>query len=222
MARNSIFEFDRNLNVVQGEINALEREIELLRSRQLTTAEVTVNTAGRVVQVLKNVGDRVRENEPLLRMEQTVAEGGPEGFCGGNVHAILYVPTQLAAKVRSGDVARVSPSDVKREEYGYIVGRVEWVATYAASSDDMREKLKNDQLVTGVRRRRPGLRGARVPRQRRRQRSQRLQVVVGHGTGAGDRAGRPLLCLDGGRRAPAVHLRDSSLATGQRSLAFHD
>nr|UXE45382.1 hypothetical protein Hi04_10k_c4711_00028 [uncultured bacterium] len=147
-ARNTIFEFDRNLNVVQGEINTLERDIEQLKSRQLTTAEVTVNTAGRVVQVLKNVGDRVRENEPLLRMEQAVAPGGSNGFCGGKVHAILYVPTQLAAKVRSGDLARVSPADVKREEYGYIVGRVEWVATYAASSDDMREKLKNDQLVT--------------------------------------------------------------------------
>lgn len=147
-ARNSIFEFERNLNVVQGELNSLEREIEILRSRQLTTAEVTVGTAGRVVQVLKNVGDRVRENEPLIRMEPAIADGGQDAFCGGNVHAILYVPTQLAAKVQSGDLARVSPSDIKREEYGYIVGRVEWVASYAASSDDMREKLKNDQLVT--------------------------------------------------------------------------
>jgi HlyD family secretion protein len=133
---------------VQSEINTLEREIELLKSRQMTNAEVTVNMAGQVVQVLKNVGDRVRENEPLLRMEQTVAEGGPHGFCGGKVHAILYVPTRLASKVQSGDLARVSPADVKREEYGFIVGRVEWVASYAASSDDMREKLKNDQLVT--------------------------------------------------------------------------
>lgn len=147
-ARNSIFEFERNLNVVQGEVNSLEREIEILRSRQLTTAEVTVSTAGRVVQVLKNVGDRVREDEPLLRIEPAVAQGGEGTFCGGNVHAILYVPTQLAAKVQSGDLARISPSDIKREEYGYIVGRVEWVANYAASSDDMREKLKNDQLVT--------------------------------------------------------------------------
>ncbi|MEO8077183.1 MAG: hypothetical protein ABI818_12700 [Acidobacteriota bacterium] len=147
-ARNSIFEFERNLNVVQAEVNALEREIEILRARQLTIAEVTVSTAGRVVQVLKNVGDRVRENEPLLRIEPAIVDGAQGAFCAGKVHAILYVPTQLAAKVRTGDLARVSPSDIKREEYGYIVGRVEWVASYAASSDDMREKLKNDQLVT--------------------------------------------------------------------------
>ncbi len=147
VARNTIFDFDRNLNVVQGELNALEREIEILRSRQLTTAEVTVNTGGRVVQVLKNVGDRVREDEPLIRLEPAIVPGTTEAVCGGNVHAIVYVAPQLAAKVRPGDLARVSPSDVKREEYGYIVGRVEWIANYAASSDDMREKLKNDQLV---------------------------------------------------------------------------
>ena len=44
-ARNSIFEFDRRLNVVQGELNALEREIEILRSRQLTTAEVVATAS---------------------------------------------------------------------------------------------------------------------------------------------------------------------------------
>ena len=130
------------------------------------------------MQMLKNVGDRVRENEPLLRIEPEAAEGGAEGFCGGNVHAILYVPTQLAAKVRAGDLARVSPSDIKREEYGYIVGRVEWIASYAASSDDMREKLKNDQLVQAFGGAGSGLRGARVSRARRLEHTQRLQVVL--------------------------------------------
>ena len=36
---------------------------------------------------------------------------------------------------------------MKKEEYGYIIGTVEWVSTFAASSDDMKEKLKNDRLV---------------------------------------------------------------------------
>jgi HlyD family secretion protein len=146
-ARNSIYEFDRSLNVVQAELNALERDAQALRSRQHATAEVTAATAGRVVQVLKSAGDRVREDEPILRLEPLLVAGQPQAFCGGQVHAVLFVPGHLAGKVRPGDPARVSPSDVKREEYGYIQGRVEWVASYAASSDDMREKLKNDQLV---------------------------------------------------------------------------
>ena len=146
-ARNSLYDFERGINLVQGELNALEREVQLLRSRQKSTAEVKVASGGRVVQVLKSSGDRVREDEPLLRLEPLLAPGAPQAFCGGEVHAVLFVPGPLVGKLRAGDPARVSPADLKREEYGYIVGRVEWVASYAASSDDMREKLKNDQLV---------------------------------------------------------------------------
>lgn len=146
-ARNSLYEFERGINLVQGELNALEREVQLLRSRQKSTAEVTAPSGGRVVQVLKSTGDRVREDEPLLRLEPLSAPGAAQAFCGGEVHAVLFVPGPLVGKVRAGRPARVSPADLKREEHGYIVGRVEWVASHAASSDDMREKLKNDQLV---------------------------------------------------------------------------
>lgn len=145
-ARNSLYEFERGINLVQGELNALEREVQLLRARRQSTAEVTVGTPGRVVQVLKSAGDRVREDEPILRLEPLTA-AQPQAFCGGQVHAVLFVPGPLVGKLRAGNPARVSPSDVKREEHGFILGRVEWVASYAASSDDMREKLKNDQLV---------------------------------------------------------------------------
>lgn len=144
--KNAVYEYDRRVNVVQGEVNGLERELQILRARKETTAEITVPTGGRVVQVLKSPGDRIREGEPLLRLEAVTADR-ESAACGGQVHAALYVPGTLASRVRAGDPARVSPADVKREEHGFIVGRVEWIASYAAATDDMREKLKNDQLV---------------------------------------------------------------------------
>jgi HlyD family secretion protein len=49
--------------------------------------------------------------------------------------------------VRPGQPARVSPLDVKKEEFGYLEGKVEWISSFAASPEDMREKLKNDSLV---------------------------------------------------------------------------
>ena len=58
-ARNSLYDFERGINLVQGELNALEREAQLLRSRQKSTAEVTVASGGRVVEVLKSAGDKV-------------------------------------------------------------------------------------------------------------------------------------------------------------------
>ncbi|MCU0241316.1 MAG: hypothetical protein MUF51_02705 [Vicinamibacteria bacterium] len=149
-AGNALFEFDRKVNAVRGELNSLEREYGVLKSRVSSTSEITVPEAGRVVEVIKSFGDKVREGEPLLRLELTggkPGQGVQREFCKGNIHAILFVPGQLAGKVRARQRARVSPLDVKKEEYGYIMGEVEWVASYPSSPDDMREKLKNDALV---------------------------------------------------------------------------
>jgi HlyD family secretion protein len=170
---NALFELERKINAVHGEIGALEKENAVARNRmaarltreadvaaeieylkgelQRTATEIRSPQSGRVVEVLKTPGDKVREDEPLVRIETSPSprEGAPaeRGFCQGAVHAVIYVPGRFAGKLKASQPARVSPADVKREEHGYIVGMLEWVSTYAASPDDMREKLKNDRLV---------------------------------------------------------------------------
>ncbi len=170
-AENVLFEFDRRITATRGELNALENEnavnhgrmaprlnqqksiegeIEYLNGDLRQTAtEIKSPEAGRVVEVIKSAGDKVGEGEPLVRFE-TSRPTGPnvaQGYCDGNIHAVIYVPGQQAGKVHPKQLARVSPVDVQKEEYGYIIGTVEWVSTFAASTDDMKEKLKNDRLV---------------------------------------------------------------------------
>jgi len=148
-AGNVLFEYDHRINAAIAAINSLERETAILRTNAQATSEIKTPEAGRVVEVVKGSGDTVGPGEALMRIEpnRAEAESGERDFCGGQIHAILYIPANLAGKVEPGDPARVSPLDVKREEFGYIVGKVEWVAKYAASSQDMMEKLKNDKLV---------------------------------------------------------------------------
>jgi HlyD family secretion protein len=145
-AGNTLFQYDSRITATRGEINNLQNQTALLRSRLHSTAEVKSPEAGRVVEVLKSAGDSVAPGQALVRLE-AVASDSEQEFCGGKIHALLYVSARVAGKVRSGQVARVSPLDVKREEYGFIVGKVEWMASYAASPDDMTEKLKNRSLV---------------------------------------------------------------------------
>lgn len=169
---NVLFDFDRRISGVTGEINSLERENTVIRTRMVprendersieaeiqqltnnlerTTTELKSPEAGRVVEVLKSGNDKLREGDVLLRLEvvkATVAAPGQREFCSGNIHAVMYIAGNLAGKVRPGQAARVSPSDVKKEEYGFMIGEVTWVSNFAASPDDMREKLKNDSLV---------------------------------------------------------------------------
>lgn len=166
---NVLFDFDRRITGVQGEMNGLDKENALIRQRlgprhneianirselqqlenalQRTDADLVAPQAGRVVEVIKATSDKVRDGETLVRLEVGQQPGEQKGHCGGNIHAVIYLPGSQAGKVRPKQPARISPSDVKKEEYGYIVGEVAWVANFSASPDDMREKLKNDKLV---------------------------------------------------------------------------
>lgn len=155
-AGNTLYDADRRISATLEQINQIERDIAVSRTRLKSTVEMTSPEAGRVVEVLKSYGDKVGEGEPLIRMELARGAGEDERrFCGGKTHALLYVSSRLAGKVQVGQEARISPLDVKREEYGYIEGKVAWISSYAASPDDMKEKLKNEALVQSYNREGP-------------------------------------------------------------------
>jgi len=144
---NALLDWDNRILQAEGELNSIDKETRVLKARMVTTAEVATPDAGRVVEVIKSSGDQIHEGEPIIRIEPSTRQGAVGQFCGGNVHVILYVPAQLAGKIHPGQEAHVSPLDVAKEEYGYILGKVAWISSFAASPDDMREKLKNDELV---------------------------------------------------------------------------
>jgi HlyD family secretion protein len=165
-APKELLSIERDMDGLRGQVDSLRAEARQLQARSLSTeaqmrsgqaaisqtqanmkstTEVKSPETGRVVEVIKSAGDKVAEGEPLIRIERSSVDANP--VCEGNIHALIYVPAGLAGKVRRGQFVRVSPSDVKKEEYGFIFGTVESVASYAASTADMTEKLKNDQLV---------------------------------------------------------------------------
>ena len=61
--------------------------------------------------------------------------------------AELYVRPEDGKKIRPGMVAQISPSTVRREEYGFIEGTVTSVATIPSTDEGMLRMLKNKQLV---------------------------------------------------------------------------
>jgi len=165
-APKDLLNIERDMDSVRGNRDSLLAEARQLEARSksteaslrsgqaammstqaglASTTEVKSAESGRVVEVIKSAGDKVVEGEPLIRIERNTSEAAV--ICGGDVHALIYVPASSAGKLKTGQFVRVSPSDVKKEEYGFIFGKVEWVASYAASTADMTEKLKNDQLV---------------------------------------------------------------------------
>ncbi len=187
-AGNVVMDADQRILGTQSEINGMEKENSAIRSRNAqrenqlagvqaevqalenqlarTTVELTSPTTGRVVEVIKSTNDKVGEGEPIVRLEPregAKAEQGARQFCEGRVHAVMYVGGNEAGRVLKGQAARISPTDVKKEEYGYMPGKVEWVATHAASPRGHAREAEERRPRAAVHAGRGRLRGARVP-----------------------------------------------------------
>jgi len=82
-------------------------------------------------------GDVVSPGTPILNLE-VVSE---------NLMAVLFVPATAGKRVQPGMAVRLSPSTVKREEFGSILGRVTWAAEYPSTSRGMIRLLGNEALA---------------------------------------------------------------------------
>jgi HlyD family secretion protein len=93
--------------------------------------------AGRVLEVLADRGDVVAPGKPVLSVE----------VLSEDLVAVLFVPASAGKRVQRGMAVRVSPSTVKREEFGAMVGKVTWVAEFPSTARGMTRFLGNETLV---------------------------------------------------------------------------
>ena len=129
---------DQQIETREARIRDLEIELRERQARLGETARVVSNRAGRVLELLVDQGDVVNPGTPILNLE-VVSE---------DLVAVLFVPATAGKRVQPGMAVRVSPSVVKREEYGSILGRVTWAAEYPSTSRGMVRLLGNEALVT--------------------------------------------------------------------------
>lgn len=128
---------DQQIEIREAAIRDLEIELRQRQARLGETARVTSNRAGRVLELLVDRGDVVSPGTPLLNLEVISEE----------LEAVLFVPATAGKRVRPGMEVRISPSTVKREEYGSVIGRVTWAAEFPSSQRGMVRLLGNEALV---------------------------------------------------------------------------
>ncbi|MFP5289359.1 MAG: NHLP bacteriocin system secretion protein [Thermoanaerobaculia bacterium] len=128
---------DQQLEARQKEIRDLELELRERQARLAETARVVSPHAGRVLEVLVDRGDVVSPGTAILNLE----------VVSRDLMAVLFVPASAGKRVRPGMRVRVSPSTVKREEYGSLLGRVVWAAEFPSTSRGMVRVLGNEALV---------------------------------------------------------------------------
>jgi HlyD family secretion protein len=127
----------------QTKIAAQERVIATLDREMKSNTEVVSSHTGRIVEIIADQGTLVAPGEAIVTLDLT-------GRTVKELEVILYVPSSYGKQIQVGMTAYVSPSTVKREEFGLMVGRVTYVSDYPATSRGMLRILKNDKLLTSL------------------------------------------------------------------------
>jgi HlyD family secretion protein len=129
---------------VAADNDARVREAERLLAdlrQQLTMAEaVTAPYGGQVVEVKSYPGASISIGAPLLSLQPEAEE----------LEVIAYVPSQHAKEIRPGLEVEISPTNVKREEFGFLKGNVRFVADYPATPAALMRNFENESLVKSL------------------------------------------------------------------------
>ncbi len=133
-------QIQNELTSIQIQINETERSIASQMRAASEASQVYSPYNGRVLEVRISEGARVNPGTTLLAVEQT-------GASATGLEAHIYVTPLDGKKVRAGMEVHITPSTVKREEYGVMVGKVREVADFPSTLEGMMRVLNNDRLV---------------------------------------------------------------------------
>jgi HlyD family secretion protein len=111
----------------------LQRELEL-------AGNVVSAYSGEVLELQVVAGSTVTNGAPLLTIQPDVDQ----------LEVLVYVPAIKAKEIRPGMEAQVSPSTVRREEYGYLRGTVRAIADYPATPAALMRNFQNETIVTAL------------------------------------------------------------------------
>jgi len=128
---------DQQLVASEQKITDQRRKIEDLRSQLDLTSRVISQQEGRVLEIRADVGTIVALGTPLFSIESS----------NSVLEALFYIAPGDGKKVHAGMNAHVSPSTVKKEEYGLIEAKVKSVSSFPSSSQAMLRVLGNETMV---------------------------------------------------------------------------
>ena len=121
-------------------VEEAEREVRRLEDELERTSSVVTPYTGRIVEIMTEQGHVVNRGEPVARID-------PVGRAVKSLEAVVYVSSDVGKRIRPGMQIQISPSTVREEEYGFMLGTVTYVSDFPATPEGMERVLKNEQLV---------------------------------------------------------------------------
>lgn len=133
-SRSAIYEvksrsFQRRQQILDQTLKIRENQIKYEQENVVRAAR-----EGRVTEVVVSPGNFVQPGKTIVRLESLK----------GDYEALVYVPTLEGKKIREGMAARLAPSIVKPEEYGFILAKVYSVSPLPVTKEYLLSELGGD------------------------------------------------------------------------------
>lgn len=127
-------------NTDTKEVMAISSQLDELKNRLIVSSVLVSQEEGRAIEIKLKTGDMVDRGTVVMSLVK-------EGAGVKNLIAVMYVPVESGKGLAPGMETRVSPSTVKKEEFGYILGRIVSVSEYPVTVQTARERLGSIELA---------------------------------------------------------------------------
>jgi HlyD family secretion protein len=119
-------------------VSAIKRDIITL-DHQLQLAEQVISPfRGQVTEVKVSAGASITARQSLLTIQ-------PEEQ---TMELVAFIPTSKVKETFRGMAVQISPSTIKREEFGYMLGTVQYVSDYPLTHAALMRDFQNDMLTS--------------------------------------------------------------------------
>jgi HlyD family secretion protein len=118
----------------------LRRRVAVLREELRQSTTVTSPCGGEVVEVKAYPGATVESGAPLFTIQ-------PEQQ---SLEVLAYMPSQQAKLIRAGMEAMLTPSNVPREEYGYLKANVLAISEFPATPTALLRRFENESISSSL------------------------------------------------------------------------
>jgi len=128
---------ERDLQLARERLTDAERRVSETQLQLRQSEQITSPADGRITEFKTAPGGRITAGLSIASIESGVT----------GLQLVLYLPPDQGKLVKPGMDVRVSPSTIKREEYGTVIGTVREVSDFPATGQAMLATLQNDKLV---------------------------------------------------------------------------
>jgi len=125
---------------IQLELSEAKSELALLESERGRSTVVQSAFSGRVVEIKSGRGSLVSVESAVVVLERS-------GDVASKVEVVMFVASNDGKKIRPGAVAEILPATARRDEHGYLVGKVNYVSDYPATPQALLATLGSEELI---------------------------------------------------------------------------